>query len=410
MPFTGNVTAWVGRETHRMPGAPGGDLLIFWNYYFRKLVVIEAMGLREENEPDYGTHKSTFAYLEHIQSLIDTIDFEHGEIWAYMIDLASGRRIIQKPVQRYCSPCDFLWAPRVELSEIEITSLWYMSHGYGRGVWRGKEVDIQIACNDTTLKLIERETRAARALRGMDLAYEIVAHIFVGDLLFGFLTESAHLARPVRVTDRAAVYAAFAKLERGFMLHNFLIDLHRMVMDASGRVRILNLHHIRYYSPDQQRQFEEDAQFFHWDRLRKIFDMLAECQPVAPAQFFQPAATILAKTPSPERLLIITIRFDPSLQAYLTPNEIANRRRKSSSKTTRKNSKGFNLGISPPGPKQGPKSHDLVLGSKTSRNIESDAPPPYTKYPSRGPIGIRIQMLAPERQAPFDSCSIVELE
>ncbi|KAJ6463525.1 hypothetical protein C8R45DRAFT_522363 [Mycena sanguinolenta] len=192
MPFTGNVTEFVGRVPQ-----PGGDLMLLWNYWYRKILVVEAVGVWQDAERNHLDQTSTYVCLENIQNLLDTIDFERGAMWAYLIDRPAGMRIIQRSGQHYCSPCDFLWAPRVDLSEIEITSLRFLGHGWGRGIWRGK-----------------KETRGAKAVLGMDLTYALVAHIFVGDLLFGLLTEPSHLSRPVRLTDRAVVFAALAKLER----------------------------------------------------------------------------------------------------------------------------------------------------------------------------------------------------
>jgi hypothetical protein len=59
-------------------------------------------------------------------------------------------------------------------------------------------IRIQMCPSDLALRLIERETRGYKAVLGMDLTYELVAHIFIGDRLFGILTEPSHLARPFR--------------------------------------------------------------------------------------------------------------------------------------------------------------------------------------------------------------------
>jgi hypothetical protein len=131
-----------------------------------------------------------------------------------MLEQPSGPRIIQRPREHYRIPCDFLWAPRIDISEIDIQSFYCSHQGMGRGIWRGRQVDIHIGCDgafnyhsiihdlkgetDGGLRLVERETRGLKAVRGLDLTYEIVAHVFRGDLLIGVLTESTHLSRPIR--------------------------------------------------------------------------------------------------------------------------------------------------------------------------------------------------------------------
>ncbi|KAJ6463543.1 hypothetical protein C8R45DRAFT_522787 [Mycena sanguinolenta] len=408
MPFTGNVTEFVGRVPQ-----PGGDLMLLWNYWYRKILVVEAVGVWQDTERNPLDQTSTYVCLENIQNLLDTVDFERGAMWAYLIDRPAGMRIIQRSGQHYCSPCDFLWAPRVDLSEIEITSLRFLGHGWGRGIWRGKKVDIQLACDDVSLKLIEQETRGAKAVLGMDLTYALVAHIFVGDLLFGLLTEPSHLSRPVRLTDRAVVFAALAKLERANMLHGFLIDTERMMIDENGQVRLLELHALRYYSPHQRKQLEEDAQELHWDRLREIFDVLAlshvgvPLKFMVPSKFMRAASTILMKTPSPERLLSIILTFEANLEAnleaYTAEKEESSRRRRSH----RGKPKALSIGSLPPGPKQGGKTHGPVIG-KTSRSVDSTAFLLF-EHPLRAMTFLSQEvMLAPEAKEPL-TASIVEL-
>ncbi|KAJ6492922.1 hypothetical protein C8R47DRAFT_1120443 [Mycena vitilis] len=293
------------------------------------------------------------------------------------------------------------------MRELEPTSLCALNHGYGQGIWRGQEVDFQIACDDLALRAMERETRGLKALRGMDLTYELVAHIFMGDILYGVMTESSRSVRPLRQTDRAAVFAAFAKLERASILHIGIIDDQRIVMDK-GRVRLLDIHDIRVYAPHQRKQLEEDAQRIHWERLNHLFKYMGpSCG--FPARFWKPDTTILAKIPTPERLLVIRgLDLRPPL---LVEDERTNRtrHRKEASKRTRGQAKTSNIGTIPPTAKQSSKALGLVL-SNLSRSIEKDAPPAYTELPvPHGRIHSRLLMLAPDQEDTFGA-SIVEVE
>ncbi|KAJ7852982.1 hypothetical protein B0H13DRAFT_2083487 [Mycena leptocephala] len=391
MPFSRNVTAYVAMT------AGSGDLLMLWNYFYRKLIIVQAIGLAIDPESVDPTNE----WLEKIQGLLGTVDFEHSDIWAYLIDRPSGPRIIQRPRELYRIPCDFLWAPRVDVTEIEITILSFMTHGIGQGVWRGKEFDIVIGCDDLALRLIERETRGYKAVLGMDLTYELVAHIFIGDRLFGILTEPSHLARPFRGSDRAVVFAAFAKLERASILHSGLIYGERFMIDHTGKVRLFDLYDIRCYAPHERRNLEEDAQKYHWDRLQTIFDDIGSTSVSYPLRYRKPTSTILAPTPSPERFFLIAVEFGLDLHFPLAKDETTNRRRKQSSKSARGNPKTLQIGTKPLGPKQGLKAFSILL-SNTSRNIEPNGPPPYTEFP-------RFLMLAPEPED-TNGASIVELE
>ncbi|KAJ7135759.1 hypothetical protein C8R44DRAFT_976567 [Mycena epipterygia] len=233
----------------RLPQSNGGDIFILWNYAYHKFVVVQVVDRTYDDEEDAFL-------LGKIQSLLDTIDFEWDEVfWAYLIGQPAGPRIIQRPREHYRIRCDFL------------------GQGLGRSVLRGKKVDINVGCDDLGLSYIERETRGLKAVRGMDLTYDVVAHVFRGGFLIGILTEPSELSRPIR-SDRAAVFAAFAKLERAFMLHKNLMDNQCILIDEKGRVRLRDLNNIICYAPHERKKFEEHAQDYHWDTLQQMFQDL----------------------------------------------------------------------------------------------------------------------------------------
>ncbi|KAJ7146186.1 hypothetical protein C8R44DRAFT_863981 [Mycena epipterygia] len=399
MPISGNITAYVGR----LPQSNGGDIFILWNYAYHKFVVVQVVDRAYDDEEDAFL-------LGKIQSLLDTIDFERDEVfWAYLIDQPTGPRIIQRPRDHYRIRCDFLWAERVDVSEVEIHRLYCRGQGLGRGVWRGKKVDINVGCDDLGLKYIERETRGLKAVRGMDLTYDVVAHVFRGGFLIGILTEPSELSRPIRRSDRAAVFAAFAKLERAFMLHKNLMDNQRILIDEKGRVRLLDLNNIICYAPHERKKFEEHAQDYHWDTLQQMFQDL-EHWPLNsapwPQHFWKPESTILARTPSPERLLLITVSFITDVTPQFGDNKRNNRRQKQSSKGLRGNPKTLSIGTTP----LGRKAQSLALAT-ISRNIPRPGdPPPYSEFPpTHGKLPSRLLLLAPEPEDTGSGASIVEL-
>ncbi|KAJ6554432.1 hypothetical protein B0H19DRAFT_1294182 [Mycena capillaripes] len=361
MQFSGNITAYVGR----VPCPNTGSLFMLWNHFYRKLIFVQAVGLDHRLDGDFDQPDLTYVWVEKI--LPARIAY-HSK---------------KKAVGPYRIPCDFLWAPRVDITELEITRLWFLGIGVGRAVWRGKEVDIQIACDDLGLRYLERETRGLKDIRGLDITYELFAHVFMGNVLYGILTEASTFARPLRLNDRATVFAAFAKLEGAFMIHGGIIDDQRIVMDEKGRVRMQDICDLKYYAPHQRKQLEKDAQNITGVHSRR--------------------------TPSPERLLLISFRLGCDLRTPPAHDEKNNRRRKQSSKTTRGNLKTLNIGAMPLGPKQSSKA--LIMLSNTSRNIEPEAPPSYTEFPlPYARIAYRLLMLAPEQEDTFSSASIVEVD
>ncbi|KAJ7454957.1 hypothetical protein B0H11DRAFT_2068370 [Mycena galericulata] len=386
MPISGNVTAFVGQ----MSQTDGGDIFMFWNYGYRKFFVVQAIGVQDyTSNEDHRRIQSN--YLEKVQTCLPTVDFEHGSSWSYLIDTSLGPRIIQKSREPYRIPCDFLWAPRADISEIDMITLW---RGFGRAIWRGKKVDIQIGYDDLELGLVERETRGLKAVRGLDLTYDLVAHVFRGDELIGILTESSQSSRPIRSSDRAAVFAAFAWLERAYIVHNFLIDYERILIDEHGRVRVLDLHCFVYYGRHERRKLEKDAQEYHWDALQRLFDGIVQSEPLPityPMRFLYPSSTFLATTPTPKQFLLITLAFDFPPR---TAEEEKKKSHRKSSKGPRGTLKTITVGPVP----LGPKANSLVLKKMSHSGGYTQPPPPYSKLPlpHERPHFRRVLLVPPE--------------
>ncbi|KAJ7153445.1 hypothetical protein C8R43DRAFT_1001953 [Mycena crocata] len=413
MPMSGNITAVLGRVTRQeLPDGGGGDVFILWNEWYRKIVIVQTVGFFHNENGDWEADRDH--WLGKIQTVLHTIDFEHEAVWAYMIDRPSGSRIIQRSRELYHISRDSLWAPRADVSELDISHMWCPTYGLGRGFWRGKEVDITIGFEDFGLRYIENEMRGLRVLRGMDVHYDIVAHLFNGDRLVGILTECSRSARTIRRSDRALVFAAFARLERAFIIYRSVLIDHQMLVDENGRLRLPTTLHAVQYNPDDRETFDNDAQHYHWGPLKQLFEDLDRIAPYPltyPMRFMKPATTLLATTPSPERLLLIPSLFSVFDFLIKAANkEKDNGRRKQSSKKLRGNPKTLSIGSV----SLGPKTHSVHIAlAKVVRDVEPGAPPPYSKFPpgnSRPTFRPRLLLLAPDVEDTTSSgSSIVEV-
>ncbi|KAK7055500.1 hypothetical protein R3P38DRAFT_3253558 [Favolaschia claudopus] len=437
-PPAANVTAFVGRIQLQIVGASfhigRGDLLVLWNYLHRKLIVVEALGLRVPADcSDERYDEMTYTWVEKIQNLIGTIDFEHEGIWAYLVDSPSaGLRIIQRPTQERRLPHDFLWAQCIDLSEIQITKLWFEFSGRGRGIWRGTEYDIHIAFIEPYLTELEKETKAFKALQGLDLTYEAVAHIFIGDIVIVKVSSHSNGKHIVlwfvqrlitKKEDRAVVFAALAKLERAFMVHRDLRSDQQLVIDAKGQVRFLDIQRMLHFSPDQREQLEIKARECHWDNIGFIFRCQAIITPETAALYGllwykQPISTFLAKTPSPERLFFLSFYGGSAIPMTRSRQKDEHTRQRHGHKAS-KHQKTLSLGSSPLKPRQ-TKSRDVP--SKPLSSVEPSSPPPryYTQSPGLPSYRYAILEFLPKLQPETaqDHCaefgeggaSIVELE
>ncbi|KAJ7699318.1 hypothetical protein B0H17DRAFT_1049426 [Mycena rosella] len=409
MPISGNITAFVGR--HRVLNS-GEQLLILWNYGYRKMIAIEVVGMNMDwtvGGTDYFEQSRYQDELTHqcmgkVQALLNTINFEREDSWGYMIDRPSGPRIIQKSKELYRIPCDFLWAPRADMSEIEMYSFHYSGQGTGRAIWRGKKVDVMIACDESGLRLVERETRGLKAVQGMDITFDIVAHLFRGDLLVGILTEPSHWSRGIKIGDRAAICAAYAKLERAFIVQGF-VNSQTIVVDENSRVRIMDLHSFIYHTRNERKRFEENAQKYHWDSLSEVFGYLAPVPAGFGPRAVRTTPQVLATIPPPEHLLLVALDFLVDDVAALFDGGKGKRGRKKTS--TRGNSKILHIGSLT----KASQPHSRAVTTTSPHG--QPPPPPYSRSPlPHERLVNRRLMLAPASED-FDTngtgASIVEV-
>ncbi|KAK7055499.1 hypothetical protein R3P38DRAFT_3342581 [Favolaschia claudopus] len=395
------ITALLGRIPKDATTYRQGDLLILWNCLRRKFIIVEEIGFPSSGKERWDGQeyiKRTYRLAEEIQNVLHTVDFENEDLWAYLVNSSSaGPRLIQRPPEERRPTPEFLWAQRIDLSEIEITSLWFEPLGYGRGIWRGTEYDIYLAFVEPYLGVMERETKAFKALRGLDLTYEVIAHIFVGDMLVGLMI----------------VFAALAKLERAFMVHRDLLDDQRLVVDHTGKIRFLDVHNLLQFAINQRAELEAQAQECHWDTIRFIFECEAVSGPSMGIIWFRKTSRItLAKTPSPEQLLFI------ALPEYKLPNSVCivaegdKNGRKRQKTTSKHQPKALSLGPSLLTPKQ-TKIRGVTPRSLDSKE-EKSSPPRYTRPPpSYAMIELPVRVWAASEENPdgdHATASIVELE
>ncbi|KAF4586279.1 hypothetical protein EYR38_010554 [Pleurotus pulmonarius] len=235
-----------------------------------ELLVVEAPPSTISQDGDYDQmhdrecwEKEYDYTLEKIQTAARTIDFGRTN-WAYTIlQPDGGCRIVHRnrPTFKVTYPT---WAPVVDEGDIEITK--WISAEERLGIWKGQEVDLLVGWDDRRLKEIEQTMRAYRLLQGLDLTFEILAHVARDGQVVGVVMEPA-IGRMVEHCDRAQVFEAIARVESRGLLYG---SIHQSnIMISGGKVRLTNIATTRPFTPD-----EPEEKQYHWTALRLMFDSL----------------------------------------------------------------------------------------------------------------------------------------
>jgi hypothetical protein len=167
-----------------------------------------------------------------------------------------------------------------------------------------------------------------------------------------------------------------------------------MFVDDKGKVRIVDLHCLVYYARHEKERFEKDAQYYHWDKLRDLFDDLGHLPAGLNFRFVRSAP-----------LLVIPIAVIDFLYNFAEEEKNDRRRKK---KNARANPKALQIGSS----SKVSQLHSLAL-AVTSRNVKislGGPPPPYSESsPLSHPRFTNRRLLVAKEPDPVSSASIVEL-
>jgi hypothetical protein len=128
--------------------------------------------------------------------------------------------------------------------------------------------DIHIGWDDFSLQVVERMMQGYWLIQGMDLSYEILAHIVDGTgSVIGFVAE-ADLGRLPQYRDRALLYEAFSRLQqRGIVYCSQVIPY---VTIMHGKVRLTNLPGL-CTEAENPTNFAKWTEWFHWEQLEHFF-------------------------------------------------------------------------------------------------------------------------------------------
>jgi hypothetical protein len=246
--------------------------------------------------------------LEVCRSLLHALPFGH----ANSVYLTRDRSGSWKCVPRQLPPKPLFepWGefPLVDESEIRYTRFSVMPDIH-EAVWEGYEVDIWSPRPCTPAEEFEALDFAAayRDIGTLPYKFEILAFLTRDGLIAGMIFEPSG-GRPVRLSDRAVVYAAFADLERHGLMCRWISEFD-LVIAEDGLPKFTWLTRVHSVGTDLV-QAQEDLHIWHWGKLREMFARLEEkrgyrlnYKHLRVSRYHPASSTLLFPLPAPSPLL-----------------------------------------------------------------------------------------------------------
>ncbi|KAJ6554431.1 hypothetical protein B0H19DRAFT_1262796 [Mycena capillaripes] len=229
------------------------------------------------------------------QTLVRNIEFGKTN-WAYLVTRKDGSYRLhykEKPILPISCPP---WAPLIPEEDILYTK--YINAEDREALWNGR-LDCTIGWNDWWREHVDFLMRGHRLLNGLDVTFQVLGHIVRNGEIIGLMTEHAVDDRRVEHRDRAAVYAAVAKVQsRGLAirLHESNISMHR------NQVRFLDAQTVLKLS--EVADVDKIVTRYHLQALSTLFDELRQQpNPIPLLRDIQNNAVPFIPVPAPEKPL-----------------------------------------------------------------------------------------------------------
>ena len=205
-------------------------------------------------EADKALQKKILAHndetLEIIQTLLDHSRF--GSVnWGYLVSSSRGHhRIVYRNRALPRIVCR-TWAPLIDESELDITYWGQPETQFA--MWRGRKVEIRMAWNDLSANTVQIETIAREPLAGLDVSFEVLAHVLREGEVVGLVLEPTE-GRFVNRGDRALVYEAVAKMQSRGLFFDFFdrYEAHNILITDDEKIRFVTVISIAPFDKDDK--------------------------------------------------------------------------------------------------------------------------------------------------------------
>ncbi|EPQ55924.1 hypothetical protein GLOTRDRAFT_60723 [Gloeophyllum trabeum ATCC 11539] len=259
------------------------------------------LGQNSERRQEY--RDNTAFDVEIIQTMLGSIEWGRTN-YAYLVRESSGsyRLMYRNKVPRPLT-CH-LWAPTVDIKEIDVTR-WLDQRIYREGIWRGREVNLKIMDSPESwvADMVSSEIDGARTLTALGYSFEVLGIVTSNGGVVGIMYEIP-VGRVVQYHDRAALYDAFADLQKHRVVYRGITTTNVIITDKG--VRLLDASTVLVFGEDEDEDLERYGETWHWERLAKLFEEYKQRPNVMPlAREVNAYKMVIPRLPSLYRELIL---------------------------------------------------------------------------------------------------------
>jgi hypothetical protein len=253
---------------------------------------------------NFSSDREAFLYLQEVlQTMLDSLQFGTGNNWAHLVrqkDNTYGLIYTRKEFVRLKCP---VWTKKVNLDDIEVTRI--VDCALWEGIHEGIEVDLFMGVHPNWSHFVAAESLGHKLMNEAGVShytFKLLAHVYKSGMVIGVMCEPI-IGRRVCPTDRAAVFAAVADIQRHGILLGSLVP-HDILITPEG-VRFLNISAVQFYKNHDQLAVE--AETSHWAELVKTFGsgMIAPYTPLG-SRARDALSYVIPRLPSPGRPVYTT--------------------------------------------------------------------------------------------------------
>ncbi|KAG1816685.1 uncharacterized protein BJ212DRAFT_1352449 [Suillus subaureus] len=184
--------------------------------------------------------REAFLYLQEVlQTMLDNLQFGTENNWAHLVkqkDNTYSLIYTRKEFVRLKCP---VWTKKVNLDDIQVTRI--VDCALWEGIHEGMEVDLFMGVHALWSHFVASESLGHKLMNEAGVShytFKLLAHVYKSRMVIGVMCEPI-IGRRVCPTDRAAVFAAVADIQRHGILLGSLLP-HDILITPEG-VRFLNI-------------------------------------------------------------------------------------------------------------------------------------------------------------------------
>lgn len=304
-----NLTFRIGGYTEHDQGRfyhlwKNGEVLSIQAEPYRRQNIDYSQSSQCWSTRNFSSDKEAFFYLQEVlQTMLDTLQFGTENNWAHIVRQKDNTYSLIYTRKEFVHLKCPVWTKKVNLEDIEVTRI--VDCALWEGIHEGTEVDLFMGVHAVWSRFVAAESLGHKLMNEAGVShytFRLLAHVYKSGMIIGVMCEPI-IGRRVCPTDRAAVFAAVADIQRHGILLGSLLP-HDILITSEG-VRFLNISGVRFHKDHDQ--LAAKAETDHWAELAKTFGpgMTAPHTPLG-SRTRDSLSYVIPRLPSPGRPVYTT--------------------------------------------------------------------------------------------------------